>query len=500
MSTALEQLHALFDRLAALDHAATFLNWDQMVMMPERGVTRRADSLAEIAGIRHELLTDKRVIDLVGEAEANAADAETLASLREMRQLWEREACLPAELVKAQIRAGSNCELGWRTQKPANDWAGFLVNFKPVLELAREESRIRLEAGNGRFATPYESLLDLYCTGDSAALLTEVFADLRAAIPGLMQRVMEQQGPRGKALYSGPFAVATQQELSHELMKSFGFDFNAGRLDVSAHPFSTGDGADQRITTRYIDDGITDALLATAHETGHASYEAHLPEKWAALPVGLARNMCIHESQSLLFEKQLFLSRAFFTHFSSEMTRFFPGQINGSVDELWQELVVVKPGYIRVDADEVTYPMHVLLRYEIEEALINGDMEAADIPDAWQEKMQSYLGLSVDGDHKNGCLQDIHWTDGGFGYFPSYTMGAVNAAQIFATIKNQFSDWQQQLSGGDTRFVREWLDHNIWQRASFLSSQDLMIEATGSASSASFLLEHLEARYLNASY
>jgi len=500
VSDSLTQLKTLFARLSALDHASTFLNWDQMVMMPNKGVTRRADSLAELAGIRHEMLTADSVADLISDAQASANDEESQASVREMRQLWEREACLPAELVKAQIRAGSACELGWRTQKANNDWAGFLQNFRPVLELAKEESQIRMDVGAGRFATPYESLLDLYCTGDSAELLSSVFNELRTTIPGLIQRVMEKQSTVKGDHYSGSFSYSSQQALSHTLMRKFGFDFDAGRLDESAHPFSTGDGNDQRITTRYDDHGITDALMATAHETGHASYEANLPEKWANLPIGNARNMCIHESQSLLFEKQLFLSRAFFSQFSTEMTKSFPGQIKGSVDELWQSLVHVKPGYIRVDADEVTYPMHVLLRFEIEQALINDDMDAGDIPDAWEEKMQTYLGLSVNGDHKIGCLQDIHWTDGSFGYFPSYTMGAVNAAQLFSTLKGQFADWQEKLAVGDTAFVLEWLNQHIWQQASFLTSQELMMSATGEGSSAKYLLEHIEARYLHSSY
>jgi len=499
MSDSLSHLEALFQRIAGIDHATTFLSWDQMVMMPDQGVERRSDALAELAGIRHEMLTAANVGDWIASAEASADGDEQSAMIREMRLVQERESCLPADLVKAQIRAGAVCEHGWRTQRPNNDWSGFLVNFRPVLALAREEATIRQETGAGRFLTPYESLLDLHCTGDSAELLVSVFATLREAIPEMIQLVMGQQ-PTDKNFYSGEFPVAAQKSLNHTLMQTLGFDFSAGRLDVSAHPFSTGGPGDQRITTRFIDSGITDALLATAHETGHASYEGNLPAKWSGQPLGASRNMCIHESQSLLFEKQIFKSRSFFTHFCSVMTSAFPDNIHGSADELWTSLVQVKPGYIRVDADEVTYPMHVLLRYEIEQALINGDLEAEEIPAAWEEKMQAYLGLSVNGEHNLGCLQDIHWTDGAFGYFPSYTLGAVNAAQLFATLKSRHTDWQERFASGDTGFVRQWLQDVIWQQGCFRSSQELMQNATGEGSNASYLLEHLRARYLQRAY
>ncbi|MBX2881415.1 MAG: carboxypeptidase M32 [Granulosicoccus sp.] len=496
--SALEQLKARFRRISGLNHAMTFLGWDQMVMMPDQGMAQRSESMAELAALRHELLADEAIGELLQGCENLAPTTEQQAMLREMRLSRDREVCLPASLVKAKILAGSKCEHQWRTQREDNDWPGFLENFRAVVDLAREEASIRYEQGDYR--NPYEALLDLYCTGDSANRVESVFETLRESVPELVVAVTDRQKKSSTSSYQGDFHIADQKALNEVLMGKLGFDFSAGRLDVSVHPFSTGDRGDQRITTRFTENEFAEALLGTAHETGHASYEGNLPEAWAGLPLGESRNMCIHESQSLLFEKQIFLSRSFFSHFYKDIKQAFPKNIGDSPDQLWAELLSVEPGYIRVEADEVTYPLHVMLRYEIERDLMNGEMEAEQVPDAWEEKMQDYLGLSVDYNHKIGCMQDIHWTDGSFGYFPSYTMGAVNGAQLFKTIRAEFPDWQSRFSSGDIGFVREWLNEKIWSQGCFQTSQQLIKGATGESTNAAYLLEHLHARYMDALY
>ncbi len=499
MSTTYETLAEHFRKLSRLEHAMTYLSWDQMVVMPEQGVSRRSDAMAELAAIHHDLLTADELGAQFAKASAEAND-ETAVSIREMKRVWSQATCLPAELVRAKIKAGSRCEHGWRTQRHANDWSGFLENFTEVLELGREEARLRQAADAEAFATPYDAMLDLHCCGDSKALIDSVFQRLRDELPGLITEVVAKQKKRSLLEMTGHFETDVQQQLNHQLMRSLGFDFDAGRLDESMHPFSTGEAGDLRITTRFTDDGFLDAMLATAHETGHASYEGGLPQAWQGLPVGGYRNMCIHESQSLLFEKQIFLSRAFMSYVTPQVTAAFPQMASHSAENLWHLATRVEPGFIRVDADEVTYPLHVLLRYEIESDLINGDLEARDIPDCWNEKMQSYLGLSTDGNYSDGCLQDIHWTDGAFGYFPSYTLGAVNGAQIFACIKQQHPDWQERLAEGDVVFIRQWLQEKIWSQASLLESQPLMVAATGQETSPESYLVHLRARYLEDSY
>ncbi len=501
MSQTLTQLEKQFHRLAQLDHASTFLSWDQMVMMPNAGNGPRSSALAELASLRHELLTAPAMSDWIGEVERELESgmlAPTAAShVREMKRSWQQAMALPADLVHAKVMAGSRCEHGWRTQRGNNDWSGFLGNFREVVALSREEAQCRQAQALDRFATPYDALLDLHCTGDSQSLITGVFAELKRELPDLLQAVMDRQAAQIVSSVEGHYPIAQQQALSESLMGMLGFDFNAGRLDVSMHPFSTGVKGDQRITTRYRESDFADALQATAHETGHASYEAGLPDELQSFPIGRSRNMCIHESQSLMFEKQIFLSRAFGKALMEPLHRHLPTTRDIDSDRLWLAQTRVKPSLIRVEADEVTYPLHVMLRYDIESALINGRMEADAIPDAWEASLQDYLGLSVDGNHAMGCLQDIHWTDGAFGYFPSYTMGAVNAAQLTASLKQQHPDWQAQFAQGDIGFVRHWLADNIWRHGCELESQDLMRTATGEGSDPKHLLAHLRDRYLH---
>lgn len=501
MSHALEHLEKQFHRIAQLDHASTFLGWDQMVVMPDAGMAPRSDAMAELASIRHELLTAPAMGDWLEDVSAQLAAGSLPVSqtvhVREMRRTWQQAMALPADLVKAQVLAGSKCEHGWRTQRGNNDWHGFHENFKEVVSLARQEAQARQAQAPEQFDTAYDAMLDLHCSGDSQALISGVFAELKQTLPDLLQQVVEHQASRSCKDLSGEYPVTDQQALSEKLMAMLGFDFDAGRLDVSMHPFSTGVQGDQRITTRYRLTDFADALQATAHETGHASYEAGLPGALQSYPIGRARNMCIHESQSLLFEKQIFLSRSFGKALMAPLHEHLPTTRVFSSDDIWFAQTRVKPSFIRVEADEVTYPLHVMMRYDIESALINGDIEADAIPDVWEESLQQYLGLSTRGDHSIGCMQDIHWTDGAFGYFPSYTMGAVNGAQLSASLKQQHPEWSKKFEQGDIGFARSWLADNIWQHGCASESQELMIKATGSGSSASALLAHLRTRYLD---
>lgn len=487
-----------FRQLARIDHALTFLNWDQLVMMPPAGNASRAAAIAELTAMHHELLTAPEIGDLLQTARIQGLAAPEQRSLREMERQWQRAVCLPASLVKAQSLAGSQCEHAWRRQRRENDWQGFLENFREVVRLSREEAGLRQAVEGDRFATPYDALIDLYCTGDDSGFIGEVFATLKAELPTMLAQVLERQQP--SASLAGSYPLAAQKALSEAVMRRLGFDFSAGRLDVSMHPFSTGDRGDHRITTRFRDDDFADALQATAHETGHASYEAGLPRQWDGLPVGQARNLCIHESQSLLFEKQLFLARPFVAFLTPLIHDHLAASRHLSDEQLWRALIRVGPSLIRTEADEVTYPLHVVLRFEIEKALINAEIEPDDIPELWDLKMRQYLGLTTAGNFRDGCLQDIHWTDGSFGYFPSYTMGALNAAQLFAAISRHYPDWREALARGDVAFVREWLAGQVWSKGSTMESQDIMHQATGEGTNPRYFLEHLRARYLDHQY
>ncbi|MFN2353676.1 MAG: carboxypeptidase M32 [Desulfopila sp.] len=498
MPTAYDTLQQYFHAIAQLDHAITFLQWDQLVMMPPGGNSARATAIAEFAAMRHEKLAANELGDLLENATQSIENDEMARSLKEIQTVRQNATCIPAALVKAQSLAGSTCEHAWRQNRRDNDWQSFLQNFREVVTLAREEARARYDAATEDLATPYDALLQLYCRGDGSALIDAVFTRLKDTLPQLIEKITARQHSPAVTL-PGLFSLEDQRRLSHALMEHLGFNFDEGRLDVSSHPFSTGVHGDQRITTRFRQQDFLEALLATAHETGHAGYEGGLPKKWDTLPIGAARNMCIHESQSLLFEKQIFLARPFFSFFATIIHEILPQTKNFSAERLREICCRVQPSYIRVEADEVTYPLHVILRFEIEKELINGSIAPDHIPELWDEKMLHYLGLSTAGNYRDGCMQDIHWTDGSFGYFPSYTMGALNAAQLFTAIRNEHGDWQDQLARGEIHFIRHWLQKHIWSVASSMDAQQILEHATGQGTNPDFFLNHIEERYLGTS-
>ena len=488
-----------FLHLSHLAHALTFLQWDQLVMMPPLGNESRSEAIAELSSLYHDKLTDPALGELLAKAKDAATHPDLTASLKEMEREYRWATCIPSDLVKAKSLAGSRCEHQWRSQRRDNDWAGFLINFKEIVNLSRQEAQARLSCSPDRFSTPYDALLDLYCTGDSSDMISEIFATLKSALPSLITEVVDKQAGRMRE-FSGNFATPSQQALNRRLAALLGFDFEAGRIDESSHPFSTGDFGDHRITSRYRKNDFIDALKATAHETGHAAYEGGLPEKWKHLPLGQARNMSIHESQSLFFEKQIFLTKPFLNFFTREIHAHLEASRPYDCEQIWLNSIKVSPSLIRVEADEVCYPLHVILRYEIESSLINGTMEAEDLPEAWDEKMQSYLGLSTAGNYKDGCLQDIHWTDGSFGYFPAYTLGALNAAQLFYAFQKVHRNWQELLATGNISPIRSWLEENIWSKGRLLDSQELMEAATGEPTNPEHFLEYISERYLQEKY
>lgn len=506
-----------FARLAGLEHASTYLSWDQRVTMPPGGAAARADSLAELAGLHHASLVEPATGDALDALDAaldtargtvTGSDAGTtaddpafvvvVADAREMRREYLQAVALPAALVRAKVVAGSACEQGWRVQRPANDWTGFLENFRPVVALAREEADARLAfaAARGTVTSRYETLLELYCPGDGAALVARVFDRLRAELPGLLARAMAAQAADPPPVVAGPFPLDAQRALGTSLATRLGFDFARGRLDVSLHPFSTGQAGDLRITTRHVEHDAWDALLATAHEIGHASYEGGLPPGLAGRPAGRARGMSVHESQSLFFEKHLFLSTAFHRAFANDAHACLPTTRAHDGAALRRARLGVRRSKIRVDADEVTYPLHVMLRHGIERDLVDGQLEPDAVPDAWDAGMRELLDVDTRGDFRDGCLQDIHWTDGAFGYFPSYTLGAVNAAQLAAALERDEPEWRDAVAEGDVGPVRAWLAAKVWRRGSTVDTATLVTEATGSPTDARWLLEHLERRYV----
>jgi len=494
-SSALAPLNATFKRLHNFSHLASIASWDQAAMMPTKGNEARAAAMAELQVLMHQTLTDPALQAQFDAAErADLSDTDR-ASLTEMRREWLLVNRLPQDLVEAQSLASARCEHAWRTQRKANDWQGFLGNFKEVVKLARREANYLAEATG---ATPYEALMDKFEPGMRENAITALFGDVKTWLPELISTVVARQQNESVVEAKGPFAIDQQRALGVEVMGLLGFDFEGGRLDISTHPFCGGVPQDVRITTRYNTATFAPSLMGIIHETGHARYEQRLPRDTVYLPVGRARSMGIHESQSLSFEMQLARSPAFLALIAPLVKKHLGDQPAFDADNLARLFTRVHRGFIRVDADELTYPAHVILRFEIERALIAGEIEAEDIPALWSTKMMDYLGVDVTGNFENGCMQDIHWPSGMFGYFPSYTLGAIYAAQYVATIRKQQPDLDARIASGDLSPVMNWLDTNIWSQASRWSTDALVTRATGEPLNAKHFRAHLEARYLAA--
>ncbi len=487
------KLAGLFERLSYLGQAQAMLHWDMATMMPQGGAESRAGQVATLTTVQHEMLTAGPVQDLLDRADDEPLGAAQRANLREMRRAWLHASALPGDLVEALSHAGSACEMVWRKARPASDFAMVAPSLAEVLRLTRQVAAIKSQALD---VPPYDALLDQYEPGGRSADIDRVFADLESFLPGFLREVLARQAP-APCMPAGPFPVEKQKALGLRMMETLGFDFAHGRLDVSLHPFCGGTADDVRITTRYDEQSFMRSLLGVLHETGHALYERGLPADWRHQPAGQARGMSLHESQSLLMEMQACRSREFLSFAAPIMAEIFGADGPGwDADTLYAANVRVHPDFIRVDADEVTYPAHVILRYRLEKALIDGTMEVADLPAAWNAGMRSLLGITPP-DDRRGCLQDIHWFDGAFGYFPTYTLGAMTAAQLFDAAKSAVPDVLPGIARGDFQALLGWLRENVHRHASFLDTQSLLIQATGRPLDAQIFKDHLRRRYLS---
>ena len=487
------ELTRVHTRLYRYSHLSSIVGWDRNAMMPPKGNEARAAAEAELSALIHRTRTDPRLRAWIEAAEQEPLDDIARANLREIRRDWRDANALPESLVEAKTLAGARCEHAWRSQRPANDWKGFLENFREVVKLSRQEAQFLADDSG---LTRYDALMDRYEPGVRAADIDSIFGDVRTWLLELITKAQAKQAGETVVAPAGPFPVSAQRALNREVMALLGFDFAAGRLDESAHPFSGGVPEDVRLTTRYSEGDFTRSLLGTIHETGHARYEQNLPRDWLGQPVAGARSFGIHESQSLSFEMQLARSRAFIGVLAPLLRKHFGDQPAFDPDNLHRLWTRVKPGLIRVDADEVTYPAHVILRYEIERPLVEGEIEPDDIPALWDEKMQALLGLDTRGNYKDGCLQDVHWTEGAFGYFPSYTLGAMYAAQWFAAMRHVTPDLDARIAAGDVAPVFEWMRDHVWSQASRWQTPELVQRASGEALNPQHFRAHLQARYL----
>jgi carboxypeptidase Taq len=477
---------------ALFGSALALLHWDQRTQIPPQGHAWRAEQVAALARLIHARTTDPRVGEDLAACEAAPAEPDTprAANLREMRRAYDRATKIPEDLAVALARACAQAESAWETARPANDWKAFLPHLEEVLALRRQEA-----AAVGFAAEPYDALLDAYEPYATAADMAPLFAALKPALVSLLDRIRGAARQPDPALLRRPIPSRDQEAFCRKVAAAIGYDFSAGRLDRTAHPFATRIApGDTRITTRFKEDHLAEALFGVIHEAGHALYEQGLSAGDFGLPAGEAVSLGVHESQSRLWENVTGRSRGFWTHFLPIAQQDLPALAGIGLDDFLLAVNEVRPGLIRVDADEVTYNLHVLLRFELELALVRGDLAAADLPGAWNQAMQATLGITPP-DFASGVMQDVHWSAGLFGYFPTYTLGNVIAAQLADAMRRALGDPEPSYARGDFAPQLAWLRENVHRHGSRHTPRDLVRRATGAEPDPAFLIRYLEKKY-----
>jgi carboxypeptidase Taq len=473
-----------------LGEAQQLLEWDQQTMMPRKGGEQRAAQLSTLAEDVHQRICDPRIAELCAELEARGTLAAGLAAdVREARRAHERAVRVPAALVAERTRICALAQRAWEEARPRNDFASFRPHLERVVELTRELARcIRPEA-------PYDALLDEYEPGMTQVELAALFGSLKGEVTRLLDRIRgSRHGPEDSVLRRR-YPIEAQRELCRRLCGAIGFDLEAGRLDISAHPFTCGTLHDVRITTRYDERYLPNALCGTMHEGGHGLYEQGLDPARLRHPSGGHCSLGIHESQSRFWENVIGRSRAFWTHYLPELRGSFPGVLDEiDVEGFFRALNCVRPSLIRVDADEVTYALHIILRFELEAALLGSELEARDLPEAWREGMRATVGIAPT-DDRDGVLQDVHWSAGLIGYFPTYTLGNLYAAAFWEALRRALPEAELGIARGELAPIREWLRVQVHARGRLLLAQDLCAKVTGQPLSIQPFVHYLEEKY-----
>lgn len=495
--------------IAALKAVSALTQWDHETYMPPAGADHRAEQEALLASLAHERATSKQMGDLIAACEADKAllgDPIVAANIREFRRDYDLATKLPGDLVEEWARTSSQATEVWKKARTASDFQAFQPALTKMIGLARRKAECYGWPSGGE---PYDALLNEYEPGATAKQIDAIFKPLRTRLSALIQTIAAKGKPPSDSALNVTVPEDRQHRLGQRVLRAFCFDLDAGRLDVTTHPFCSGIApGDTRLTTRYRGERFTDALYGTMHECGHGLYEQGLPKLAREAssaggvshparfgePMAEAVSLGIHESQSRLWENLVGRSPEFWQWLKPIADEEFGPPLAGfSADDLFRAANTAKPSFIRVEADEATYNLHIMLRFGIERALLRGDLEAKDVPGAWNAAFKDMLGLDVP-DNRRGCLQDIHWSAGLIGYFPTYCLGNLYAAQFWETIAAQIPDIKAQIARGQFSALREWLRTNIHQHGRRYLASDLCQRVTGKPLSADPLMRHLEAR------
>jgi carboxypeptidase Taq len=489
--TSYDELLTDIREIALLGSVGSLLGWDERTQLPTKGATHRANQMSLIAGLTHRRFTSPKIGELLAAVESSDLvkdpQSDAAANVRETRRQYNRAVKLPESLVRELTETAVLAQHAWVDARKKSDFPAFAPWLEKILKLKQQEAQCV-----GFKNHPYDALLDEFEPGDSTADIKKVFDELRDPLVNLIRRITDSPRKAPLEILERPYPAAAQEKLARQAAAAMGFDFDAGRLDTSVHPFCSGIGpGDTRMTTRYDPNFIGDAFFGVLHETGHGLYEQGLPAEHFGTPLGESISLGIHESQSRMWENLVGRSRSFWTFFLPSARAEFPAALTGVTDDDWYRAINdVRPSLIRTESDETTYNLHILLRFELEQALITGDLAIADLPAAWNQKMQTYLGITPPDDAR-GVLQDIHWSGGAIGYFPTYTLGNLYAAQFFEQARRDVGNLDEQFARGEFQPLLQWLRSNIHRHGKRFTARQLVKKVTGQDLSAKPLLAHL---------
>jgi len=494
-ATPYQQLEQEWRRLHAFRGALSLLRWDAAVMMPRGSAELRGEQVAALETEYHALLTTPKVTRLLDRAQADVRGLEDwqVSNLREMRRQRDHAIATPVTLISRLARATAIAESQWLAARRDNNFALFAPHLEEVLQLVRDKAALLGQALN---LPPYDALCDQFSPGVGTADIDAIFKALSRRLPSMIAEALEKQASQQVLPITGRFGVAKQRSLVVEVMKAVGFPFDQGRLDESEHPFTEGVIGDIRITTRYDAADPFAGLLGALHETGHAMYDLGMPKEWRDQPVGRDRGMALEESQSLLLEMIIGRSAPFLRYLQPLLQKHYGATgPEWEFDNLHRTLVRVRRSLIRVDADEMSYSLHIMQRYDIEKQLLAGKLAVRDLPEAWNSGMEQRFGARPSGT-SDGCLQDMHWALGSFGYFPSYALGMVIAAQLWEAMRAELTELDAQIARGEFAPAFGWLRDNMHGYGAKLPIKELIKQASGQALSANALLRYLQGKYL----
>ena len=500
-----EEVRSYLDRIRQLDrdirlltHTMALLTWDQETYMPPSGIAERAEQLSFLEGQVHRRITSTEmgeILEALGSTDEQPLGDPSLESrdralLRQLRRAYGRASKLPERLVTRLARTVSRGQAIWQKAREADDFDAFAPVLGEIIDL-----QIEMAEHIGYEEHPYDALLDGFEPWMKTSAVENVFNELQRELVPMVEAVSEQPRPETRFL-EGRFPVAKQRTFSEEVLRQMGYDFDRGRLDVSAHPFTIANGGDDvRITARFHENDPLSGLFSAIHEGRHALYELGFPEDFKLTVLGEAASLGVHESQSRLWENIIGHSRGFWSYHYPRMQDFFPAQLGSiDLDVFYRAINRIEPSLIRIDADEVTYNLHILLRFNLERRIIQRDLPVDDLPDAWRDESKRLLGVTPDSD-RNGVLQDVHWSTGGFGYFPTYALGNLYAAQFYSAMRRDIADLDDAVRRGELRVVLQWLRRNIHSRGSTMAAEELCNDVTGEYLNPQYFVSYLKDKY-----